>query len=102
MSSNNEIILRIIDDFFKIIEKILEDKGTEEALNQIKRVDKVGVEEHYKPKLVNERELDGINASLVLSSSNIFSMIFKKKNQETLQGKLDNNDIKTLKELLEF
>ena len=38
MGSNNEIILRIIDDFEKIIEKILEDKGTEEALNQIKRV----------------------------------------------------------------
>jgi len=85
MGSNNEIILRIIDDFEKIIEKILEDKGTEEALNQIKRVDKVGVEEHYKPKLVNERELDRI----------------KEKNQETLQEKLDN-DIKTLEELLTF
>ena len=86
MSSNNEIILKIIGDFERIIEKILEDKGTEEALNQIKRVDKVGVEEHYKPKLVNKRELDRI----------------KKKNQETLQGKLDNNDIKTLEELLTF
>ena len=85
MGSNNEIILRIIDDFEKIIEKILEDKGTEEALNQIKRVDKVGGEEHYKPKLVNKRELDRI----------------KEKNQETLQEKLDN-DIKTLEELLTF
>ena len=87
MSSNNEIILKIIGDFERIIEKILEDKGTEEALNQIKRVDKVGVEEHYKPKLINERELNRIN----------------KENQETLlKEKLDNNDIKTLEELLTF
>ena len=87
MSSNNEIILKIIGDFERIIEKILEDKGTEEALNQIKRVDKVGVEEHYKPKLINERELNKIN----------------KENQETLlKEKLDNNDIKTLEELLTF
>ena len=87
MSSNNEIILKIIGDFERIIEKILEDKGTEEALNQIKRVDKVGVEEHYKPKLVNERELDGIN----------------EENQETLlKEKLDNDGITTLEELLTF
>ena len=86
MSSNNEIIIRIINDFEKIIEKILENDKMKKMLDQIKRVDKVEVEEHYKPKLINKTELNKIN----------------NENQETLKKKLDKDDITTLEELLEF
>ena len=86
MSSNNEIIIRIINDFEIIIDKILGNDKMKGMLDQIQRVDKVEVEEHYKPKLTNETELDKIN----------------KENQETLKEKLDKDDITTLEELLTF
>tara|TARA_Y100001970_G_C13933562_1_gene699559 strand:- start:256 stop:516 length:261 start_codon:yes stop_codon:yes gene_type:complete len=86
MSSNNEIIIRIINDFEIIIDKILGNDKMKEMLDQIQRVDKVEVAEHYKPNLINETELNKIN----------------KENQETLKEKLDNNDITTLEELLTF
>tara|TARA_B100000945_G_C20313196_1_gene563869 strand:+ start:807 stop:1067 length:261 start_codon:yes stop_codon:yes gene_type:complete len=86
MSSNNEIILKIIGDFERIINKILDsDKGYKSIIERsIKKLDNVYVEEIYKQPLISKGDRKRI----------------EEKNIKTLLDGLEGKD--TLGELMEF
>ena len=86
MSSNNEIILKIIGDFERIIYKILDsDKDYKSIIERsIKKPDIVDVEGIYKQRLISKGDRERIEI----------------KNIKTLLDGLKGKD--TLGELMEF